>query len=783
MSEIMERGDLARITESGQLRPFRPTDFDGELLETADAAVRTCIPTAFVLPVPGTRTSALLAAAMLVAHFVQTGKLTAQIALVTKQLQLRTFYDTLFCRRERLAYYFPPTLITPDGSISDIGAGRREDHDRPARLHFVPDLSRLRMARLQLDGVVIESQAADESEVRRFLAIFGGEFPLLYLTIDPQDPVLLDFEERGAVWAWDGEAILSLLDGPNTDAVCADPDLLRFAAETSYIIVGPNDESELDCSLARLWDDLVHLQEHPGAVTFEAVAWAWGLFGALTQLVTPVEIYDRFARGAWGTTALSEGPKKAEVFARNTLRTEDREYWEILATDLEDAVQAALQGNMKPEALANWVISCTNADEEGLIVVRNRAAKKATEAYLHARADVPLSWHRRIDVITCQDLLLGRVVRPVMRMLWSGPVSRRYGGLLALPSGKEVTILAHGPWEAGRAVRQIQGIHDRLVALAHGPTHRNAVRRLFGDNSEVEPLEPQPLRLVHSALAEAKAPPSARAAVWNPFDISIARSTEAWEEEIEAPVETPQADVAGLTEAICVEFDDGIGFFEPGQIVSRVLEGNVEKVAAKALRPGDRVVLVDRSARRDLFDVIVGKLEQLPEFAAMVMLIQEWHERAARAYRSGLTQYEILRRMGPDAGVTTAAAVGFWLRGFVEGPNDPEDIRRFGEAVGDEFLTRHWRTIGQALATMRTHRRRLGRMLARVLEGVNPEQLEYAGFFDRRLGIHYSDLTDAVTVHIVVRVSDTPVPVLYHYVNRLLNDEEARRITDYLEVE
>src|SRR5690606_22295768 len=186
LTEVMERGDLGRITEAGGLRSFRPTEFDGELLETADAAVVTRVPTAFVLPVPGTRTSVLLAAAMLVAHFVRTRRLTAQIALVTKQLELRTFYDRLFCGQERLAHYFPRTLITPDGIISDVGAGRIENKDRPGRLHFVPDLDRLRAARLRLDGIVIESQAADETAVRRFLTVFGGEDPVLSHAVDPQ---------------------------------------------------------------------------------------------------------------------------------------------------------------------------------------------------------------------------------------------------------------------------------------------------------------------------------------------------------------------------------------------------------------------------------------------------------------------------------------------------------------------------------------------------------------------------------------------------------------------
>jgi hypothetical protein len=781
LEEIVERGDLGYLSPTGIVRRFRPTDFDSELLETADAAVAKRLPTAFVLPVPGTRTSVLLAAAMLVAHFARSRTLTAQVALVTRQLSLRAFYDTLYCRNERLVRYFPRTLVTPGGIISDVGDRLMESRDRPGRLHFVPDLDRVRAARIPLDGIVLESQATTEQSLRQFLSSFGRDVPLLYLTVDPQDPILPEFERMGAVWAWDGDAILSLLNGPNLDAVCANPDTLRSAADTTYIIAEPVGGSEVDDALARLWDDLVNLQDHPGGITFEAVGWAWGLFGALDQLVVPVAEYDRFARGAWGATALAEGSAKAQVFARNAPRTEDREYWEILAGDLEDAVEAAIRTNSKPEALSKWVALCASDEEVAIVVVRNRAAKQATESYLQARPEVPLGWDRWVEIVTFQDLLAGRASKPVGRALYAGAVTSRYGGLLALPPGRQLTVLVHGPWERGRAARQIRSVHDRLQALAHGPAHRAALRRLFGDEGTDEALDSRPLNLTHSEVAGPKAPATVRAALWNPFDLKATLSADAWEEDVEAPVETPSAEATGLTTAIRVGFEDGMGYFEPGQVVSRLVGGNLEKVAAKALSSGDRVILIEGGARRDLFDIVVAKLEQLPEFAAMGMLIHEWHERAARASQIGLTQYEILRRMGPDAGVSTTAAVGFWLRGFVEGPNDPEDIRRFGEAVGDEFLATRWRTLGQALATMRAHRRRLGRMLARVLEGLSPAQLEDDGYFDRRLGIHYSDLTEAVTLHNVVEVSKTPQLVIYQYVNRLLQEEDVRRIETQVE--
>src|SRR5207247_2290592 len=104
---------------------------------------------------------------------------------------------------------------------------------------------------------------------------------------------------------------------------------------------------------------------------------------------------------------------------------------------------------------------------------------------------------------------------------------------------------------------------------------------------------------------------------------------------------------------------------------------------------------------------------------------------------------------------------------------DPEDVRRFGEAVGDQFLAQRWQAIGRALETMRTQRRKWGKMLARVVSGLKPAELEDAGYFDRRLGIHYSDLAETVSMHEVKAVSDSLQPVPYAFANRLLSGNDA----------
>lgn len=785
LERIVVNGNLRRLINPGCVRMFCPTEFDRNLLKLADAAVNSCIPTALVLPIRGTNTGVLLAAAILISHFVRTRQLTAQVALVTKQLQLRSFYDTLHIgQRERLGDYFPRTIVTSRGGVSGVGNRTGSVTSHPGRLHFVSQIRSVEEIRVghhrggaSLDGLVIESQASEESVLRHLIEILAGKVPILYLTTDPYDSVLADFERTGAVWAWDAGCVYSLIDsGCNPDSICIEAGILEGVTRTTFEVVGPDRENELDRALATLWDDLAEIQTHSGEPGLDTVQWVWGVFGALSQLVVPVDDYDRYARSGWGTTAIADAVTKSQAFARNALHPEDREYWHILADDLEDAVGVARRTNPKPEGLVRWVRELVGAGEGGLVVVRNRAALQAAHVYLQAQPDVPFGWESKVNLTTLTEILAGRVHMSARRILCPGPVSSRYASLFALPAARQLTVLAHGPWEASRAVRQINGVAERLRTLAHGPSRLEAVRCLFGGSDPGPECTRLPVRLTHTRLPPTGIPRTSRGAVWDPFDVRIVRSTGRDDRDAEGPArDSPQGPRTEVT-TICIGFAEGFGFFEPDCIISRVEGGDLKDVAAKALLPGDRIILVECGALRNLFDLMMEKLEHLPEFAATAMLVHEWHERARRAaYRSDLTYEDILRRMRGTP-ITSAQTIGTWIRGDVHGPADPEDIRRFGRAVGDEFLTQRFEAIGRALATMRWNRRKIGHMLAKVLNGMSNADLEDEGYFDRRLGIHWSDFAEAVSDHFVTAVSKQPVRVPYQYANRLLSPAEATRL-------
>ena len=180
----------------------------------------------------------------------------------------------------------------------------------------------------------------------------------------------------------------------------------------------------------------------------------------------------------------------------------------------------------------------------------------------------------------------------------------------------------------------------------------------------------------------------------------------------------PTAEAESLIEAIALYIDEeGTGersilLVPPNDLLTRRQGAVVQRVAAKALEAGDTVVLVDRAARRDLFDEIAERLAERPRYVTLTALIDLWHERAAAAAECGLTQREILARMAGTK-ITSPGTVGTWIRGTVDGPLDGADVARFARAVDDSTLVSIAAQVAPALATMHRVRRRLGYWLAK----------------------------------------------------------------------
>ena len=212
----------------------------------------------------------------------------------------------------------------------------------------------------------------------------------------------------------------------------------------------------------------------------------------------------------------------------------------------------------------------------------------------------------------------------------------------------------------------------------------------------------------------------------------------------------PPARVTGgaasaLVPAIAISLADpenGVLLAGPNDLITRARSAMLARVAAKSLRAGDVIYLVDRNARRDLFTAMTDKLSEAQAYATLSGLIDFWHTHAARLRGSDMTYEDIYRRMG-DTRLTSFQTVGTWIRGDVDGPQDPDDVARFAQAVGDDALLEEAQRVGWALKTVHVVHRKAGRWLSSRITGASLRQEDT--FVDQSLGIRVTDLLEAVT--------------------------------------
>ena len=790
----LTQGVLKRKVE-GRIVPFAPTVFDIELLSAVDAAVAAGVPIAVVLPLPGTTAPLLLGAATLIRAILRDRSLDHQVAVVSPYLASRTLYDQLFFRTQRLADYVPRTSVSVEGLARVVG---KPQHDSGGRLHLVSDLSRLSSWTNRLSGLVIDGAAAGTDDLQRTLALANEMSPLVYLTADPGDPALsLVREAGGVVWGWDsssldaGLARPTALEGLNAGSIVASVPVLAAAVRSETIVLTPKaDEiSTLDVALADLWSGLARLSSARlaphGSAHHHGLRWAWGVFNTISMLPTsPVRYDGHVGRGPY-STRLREVVPIARSLARGA-RSEMGAHWSAVADALAETLVAAGREE-RFGYLIPWVATSAAERRRTLLVVRNSASRAAVVDALNESTDTPPAWDEWVTVAAMADLVAGRVATAELsEMRLPGPPPRGRSGLLGLPPTPVVSVLTTGPFECRRALRQAINARSALqtlreetvtrsasrlsipVATAPGRTHPNAVRLL--SEGLIVP------RSSWSRLLEPSSP-------WDPFEAdlpNLLRRVVAEQgrgpDEAVAPAParfeggTALARVTVMAIELASHVRGTVLLVAPNDLVTRRRGMELQKVAAKSLVEGDVLFLVDHAARGDLLGAVIRKLSEAPAYAPLEALVDFWHSRARLALGSGMTYQEIHRRMHGTS-ITSAQTVGTWVRGQVNGPHDPEDVRRFARAVHDQVLLAQAERVGWALKTLQIVHRKAGRWLSTQIAGARSYHDD--ALIDANLGLRVSDLLESVSAHPVLGIDRAPRDVAAHLVGRLITSAEA----------
>lgn len=779
ISFLLSAGVLGQMSGARQAS-FSLSALDVELLDAVERALMARIPAAAVLPVPGAPLPLMLAVEAVLAAIRNRGRMDARVAVASPRLSERQLYDHLAFQGQRLADQLPRVRITADGRPTIVGSPAS---DMGGRFYLTSEAQRLAELAPTLETIVIDEKSVDATLLRQLLTI-RPQVPVLYTTTNPFDPLLSTVRAvGGVVWGYDARSMLALADqtkspGAHVASRSREVPLVMPAGQLASVgasrisvhVPSGGQLGDLDQALAQLWRAMAALSRAYQSViaagdrgAVHGLRWAWGANNTLAALPVTPERYDRQAAGNPYSVALKSAPSIARQFARNAVGA-CRDAWMQVADSLSTAVDAA-QRQPRTEQLLAWLEAVPDDRGRRAIVTLNRTSATALRAVLRESPRTRLGWNERVDVLSLSQLARAAGTLGYAEVCLPGTVPRSQSWLLAAPPAA-LTILSVGPWEGRRLGRAAMTAREaaseirRETAEVSAPRLQAAIAVPF---TEEDPTAAVTLVGLEAATPLTADGLSGDESAWDPFTADILAILA--DEVGEGDTTAAGADVIGgpggerCVEAILVYLDEawtgeraGL-LLRPNDLVSRRQGTAVQRVAAKALEVGDNVVLVDRGARRDLFEEIAERLAERPEYMPLVALIDLWHERAAAAAECGLTQREILARMEGTA-ITSPGTIGTWIRGAVDGPLDGADVARFAQAVNDKTLASIAAQVAPALATMHRVRRRLGYWLAKKVDAA--PALADDAIVDAQLGVHVADLLESVTDHVVIQVDLRP---------------------------
>lgn len=800
LSSLLKGRQLRRVARNGipfgirgAVRSLRvlPSGLDIELSHAVDAAVAQHRPLVAVLPLPVPAAPMALAAAATIAAIAASGKVQARTAVVSPRLAGRQMYDELLVKQVQLSVLIPRTM-----------AGEQADGNTVVTAHDCAQLLELESLDA-LTGLVLDLDAVELDDLSRVLKHVrhrSARRPLLLLAItsSPLDPAVAMIRQAdGLVYAVDQPALASLASatpvpgpGDGLSLVCGADGLMR-AGEASLELLDCGD-SPMDEAVAALWDATVGLgnRNRVSADVMWAgnLRWAWAVSSSFAQLAISAARADYHApRGPWAPPSLVDAPQRA----RDLAVSENESLW-LHWADAAEAAVAASTSELMAAAIARITSEAAAAGQSALVLARNRVGANALRSALLENPVAPAGVH----VESMRDFAASRVRVPEDTLVVvPGPVPRPYAGWLSVPPAGGMLMLTAGPRQMLRGARMAVDARQSLAqerrsALANGlvpaarpapAEERLAIVTVGGVSMPFEgsggQWDDRARRYLETrASSKSQSGPSSgrqagEAGLWTPFrdDVLAAferiarRAPGTADQLLEGESEGSTAAAGGIimtnsgtpVEVVPLGFRPLAGGAEftllqpPGEMLTRRDDLQVKSVAARSLRPGDLVALVDGQARQDLFGHVIDVLEESPERAITVKLARLWQECVQRIPRSGLTYEEIRRRSGVSV---QAKTIGTWARGQADCPLDPEDVRRLAAALDDEAVLSRADAIAAALRDLWRLHQKAGRWLSARLAEASRAGLGDAAIrgsirdqvLDPVLGLRASDLLGSI---------------------------------------
>jgi hypothetical protein len=223
-----------------------------------------------------------------------------------------------------------------------------------------------------------------------------------------------------------------------------------------------------------------------------------------------------------------------------------------------------------------------------------------------------------------------------------------------------------------------------------------------------------------------------------------------------------------------------VAYFPADSLVTVLRANRVDplELGPRELRPGDRVVFVDRGIATSVHDVVNEQLARSPRIGPAAQLLRVWYRALNDGYkRSRLSYDRLLQRIrGIGSTITHAQTVRLWLRGGVIGPRDLDDIDRLATVLGvGQRSAGTIADIRESIPVLRRVHRRYARIVFRtcIAGGVREELSDPDEELLEAYGLDLGSLQGVISTLTVGTVSSEPELVASSLVGRQVERSHA----------
>lgn len=686
--------------------------------------------------------------------------------------------------------FYPIGMLRLDGTIRDFSRVRiRRRSVKPQLIFSTSLLARLpkRLARRTFAIVVDVDEKMEPGELiaLRDWADSHGIPALLYVITDTFSEQAKHLSESGMLtWGWDTETLRALYrdDGIESRFEAAGPfsppeDWFANLTESKRFVVAPVEEDTIGPQLAEARGRYVQLLRDArrkndtnlltGALRLRNTIYA------LEELATPASYYEKEAQMMWGTIPVGRRLAMIESICPRIERIEPGAASFLrLTVDLLKSVYAHVADNPsgKPTVLLKVIDEAVGRQASMAIVVRNRAAKRALEAFLrHNDMSGSFLLEHRIFVVIRQEL---EHIRRIQTLLFVAVPRYQQRNMLRYPNARNLAFLAypgeqpaieyllkrelfesdkkHSFEQQLDVVSTLSGLpRADLEKLVRRPQHMGEVVHeiiyTIPQTARVEDIDLQPI--FENYFSEELLDPEHL-------------------EEIEIDMDASREPEEGPVDALAIGFESGRTLLaRPRRFVTTYDEHTnmIGNAAARNLKRNDLVILINDSVLGNLIDLSIERVHRHPAMIEVIALQRSWIEALRKGMEeNGDTSQSLLSKMQQSgSSIRTPVAIYLWHRGAVIGPRDKTDIVRLGRIYSNDFLVDGVNRIFAAVERLRRIHRSLARRLRYLIPraGISWKRLSDEDLvIDRELNLYLEDFADAVRIERVVGV-ESPVTV------------------------